>query len=311
MGQNQSGGHVSPGLDEIGLDEDLLSRAAELLDDPHARKRTRDEDPAAPPPMFSLPTPSLRRGLSDLAAGDDYTAAVLAAASAYLSTGGKACKPVGDASAGSIGRKALDSPGPSALTITTSPPAPTAVAAAAQRAAAGRAAVARCRRCGSSRRGHQCEAEPAGGAEQRLVPWSCAEDELICSAVHELGFKWSQIAARLGDRTDNAVRNRWHRLEAARKWRAQPQGASRASAEPPGYKCGRCGQPKRGHTCAALRNEEDQAAYDAAQLRMRSLLLEQQVARRAARSTSAGCGCASMKSGRHCSPRAVLRTRGG
>jgi hypothetical protein len=115
--------------------------------------------------------------------------------------------------------------------------------------------VYKCRRCGSAKRAHHCATADAHGsgtqADQRLRPWTASEDEVISAGVQELGFKWSHIAALLDGRTDNAVRNRWHRLEAARKWRAQVQANSLTQDcnEVPGYKCGRCGQPKRGHAC--------------------------------------------------------------
>ncbi|KAG8469471.1 hypothetical protein KFE25_005926 [Diacronema lutheri] len=261
MGQTQSG------VVGLEVDEDLLTRATELLSDAHVRKRTRDDELAAPPPMFSLPKPSLPTRLSDLAGADEYTNAVLAAAGAYLSSGGKACKPIGAVSAGSIGRKGLVLPEvseasagshacPASPDSATPPPAVPGAAAASlvtQRPPAQRVVVYKCRRCGSTKPTHQCSehhaAQPAA-VDQRLVPWTSAEDDVICAGVEELGFKWSHIAARLDGRTDNAVRNRWHRLDAARKWRAEVQLASTDGAEAlPGYKCGRCGQPKRGHQC--------------------------------------------------------------
>lgn len=266
MGQQQSaalGGAPFVGGANLDLDDDLLTRASELLNDAQARKRNRDDEPAAPPAMFSLPT-SLPKGLPNLAASDDYTNAVLAAASAYLSSGGKACKPIGSASAGSIGRKGIIVPEPSESSVDSRAPAVpespvstpaanmAATQATVQRPPLARAVVFKCRRCGSAKRSHQCaeHSEPvAGGEQQRLIPWTAAEDEVICAGVDELGFKWSHIAARLDGRTDNAVRNRWHRLEAARKWRMQVHGAGGEGAELPGYKCGRCGQPKRGHAC--------------------------------------------------------------
>jgi hypothetical protein len=57
--------------------------------------------------------------------------------------------------------------------------------------------------------------------------------------------------------------------------------ASRSGFVGCGYKCSRCGQPKRGHLCTGVRDETDQAAYDAAQQRMRSLVWQQVRARHA------------------------------
>merc|ERR1711965_198914 len=55
---------------------------------------------------------------------------------------------------------------------------------------------------------------------------------------------WSKIASHLPGRTDNGVRNRWNRME-----RAQVLRKARGPAA--GYRCRRCGEPKRGHICAA------------------------------------------------------------
>ncbi|KAG8460868.1 hypothetical protein KFE25_010923 [Diacronema lutheri] len=56
---------------------------------------------------------------------------------------------------------------------------------------------------------------------------------------------------------------------------ASRRGCGGGSGAGGGYKCSRCGQPKRGHLCTGDRNESDRAAYEAAQLRMRTLLLQQ------------------------------------
>ena len=43
--------------------------------------------------------------------------------------------------------------------------------------------------------------------------WSLAEDDLIRHGVQRLGCKWRVIAAQLPGRSDDAVRNRWSRLQ--------------------------------------------------------------------------------------------------
>ena len=74
--------------------------------------------------------------------------------------------------------------------------------------------------------------------------WTVEEDLLILQLVDQHGKKWSKIAAHLPGRTDNGVRNRWNRMERAQVIKQRrPAGA--------GYRCRRCGEPKRGHICAA------------------------------------------------------------
>ena len=74
--------------------------------------------------------------------------------------------------------------------------------------------------------------------------WTVEEDLLILQLVEKHGKKWSKIASHLPGRTDNGVRNRWNRME-----RAQALKAKRGKDA--GYRCRRCGEPKRGHICAA------------------------------------------------------------
>lgn len=86
--------------------------------------------------------------------------------------------------------------------------------------------------------------------------------------VAQMGFKWRRIAAMLPNRSDDAVRNRWHRLEEARRHNdatgvAPDAGYERSSV----YKCSRCGQPKKHHICLApeetSRSEEIKAKKSA------------------------------------------------
>lgn len=62
----------------------------------------------------------------------------------------------------------------------------------------------------------------AGGAGKRRrecaattpkLGWSREEDMIILRAAEEHGTKWSRIAAQLEGRSDDAVRNRWNRLQ--------------------------------------------------------------------------------------------------
>jgi hypothetical protein len=71
------------------------------------------------------------------------------------------------------------------------------------------------------------------------VAWTSGEDQMIVSAVKELGPRWCAVAARLPMRTDQAVRNRWNRLQQRARVQArtmldsfQPQrGGAEAAVE--------------------------------------------------------------------------------
>merc|ERR1740138_761050 len=47
--------------------------------------------------------------------------------------------------------------------------------------------------------------------------WTCDEDATIMTLVEQIGQKWSTISAALPGRTDDAVRNRYLRLQRKRK----------------------------------------------------------------------------------------------
>ena len=54
------------------------------------------------------------------------------------------------------------------------------------------------------------------GAEQRQS-WTKEEDSIITASVLEFGHRWNRIRERLTKRTEHAIRNRWHRLQASRR----------------------------------------------------------------------------------------------
>jgi hypothetical protein len=63
---------------------------------------------------------------------------------------------------------------------------------------------------------------------QTKIAWTRAEDAAIEEGVQKFGCKWARIAVLLPEgRTDDAVRNRWHRLQ-----RKQHKRARRSLARP-------------------------------------------------------------------------------
>mmetsp|Transcript_4985 Transcript_4985/g.11368 ORF Transcript_4985/g.11368 Transcript_4985/m.11368 type:complete len:99 (-) Transcript_4985:342-638(-) len=76
---------------------------------------------------------------------------------------------------------------------------------------------------------------------------------MVQSAVHAMGFKWRKIASMLPNRSDDAVRNRWHRLELCRRYQEEKQKQLHLdpTGQSVGYKCSLCGQPKKHHICLA------------------------------------------------------------
>ena len=96
------------------------------------------------------------------------------------------------------------------------------------------------------------------GAQVRR-PWLSAEDQIIMEGVKRTGFKWRNIAALLPGRSDDAVRNRWNRLQAEppdyidaddlSAAAAQGQSQGRGQKE---SRCSHCGEPKRNHRCLVV-----------------------------------------------------------
>lgn len=90
--------------------------------------------------------------------------------------------------------------------------------------------------------------EAGSSRELTRKPWLDTEDQTILDAVQEMGFRWRIIASLLPGRSDDAVRNRWNRLQEAIR---DGTSARLLSNDRPksGYKCSKCGQPKRNHVC--------------------------------------------------------------
>eukprot|EP00966_Prymnesium_polylepis_P079910 1851452-Prymnesium_polylepis.1 len=85
---------------------------------------------------------------------------------------------------------------------------------------------------------------PAGGAilcpplsaksdstSARKTAWHGMEDATIRAIVTKYGTRWDLIAALLPNRSEDAVRNRWHRTQR----QAQSNGQPMATALPPGW----------------------------------------------------------------------------
>ena len=72
--------------------------------------------------------------------------------------------------------------------------------------------------------------------------WSTAEDELIRNCVTQMGCRWRLIAAQLPGRSDDAVRNRWSRLQEAEKGPGAPSrrssGGGHSTPNPGGASAG-------------------------------------------------------------------------
>ena len=77
-------------------------------------------------------------------------------------------------------------------------------------------------------------------ARRRKVRWAQTEDLTIMAAVRRLGTRWPEIAALLPGRSDDAVRNRWARLNPdaskpdppKRRARTSTRGRPRAQPRP-------------------------------------------------------------------------------
>jgi hypothetical protein len=99
---------------------------------------------------------------------------------------------------------------------------------------------------------HAPERETAKESNNSRKDWNVAEDDLILECVKQLGCKWRQIASMLPGRSDDAVRNRWNRLTDPSSNAYSSRELSLGSREgtlSSGYRCSKCGQPKKNHRC--------------------------------------------------------------
>ena len=84
------------------------------------------------------------------------------------------------------------------------------------------------RRVASSAPVRRAPRAPSSGEDTHRVSWTSAEDQMIVRAVQELGPRWCAVASRLPSRTDQAVRNRWNRLQ--QRARVQARAAANQQA---------------------------------------------------------------------------------
>ena len=98
----------------------------------------------------------------------------------------------------------------------------------------------------SSQASSPSETSPSGRKGRELQQWRPAEDQLIMEGVARHGTRWAAVAKDMPGRSENAIRNRYHRLKGAERAR---QAAQSAGVTVGGYRCRKCGVFKRGHVC--------------------------------------------------------------
>lgn len=95
--------------------------------------------------------------------------------------------------------------------------------------------------------------------------WSAKEDALIRSGVEQMGCRWRVIAAQLPGRSDDAVRNRWSRLqESLRGGPAQSRRTSGGSSSHDGEGTDAVGDGASGSTSAGRPSAGDAESANAA-----------------------------------------------
>ena len=87
---------------------------------------------------------------------------------------------------------------------------------------------------------------PSGRKGRELQQWRPTEDQLIMEGVARHGTRWAAVAKDMPGRSENAIRNRYHRLKGAERAR---QAAQSAGVTVGGYRCRKCGVFKKGHVC--------------------------------------------------------------
>jgi len=102
----------------------------------------------------------------------------------------------------------------------------------------------------------EADGEDGANNKEARKAWSIREDTAILEAVDSIGFKWRAIAAMLPGRSDDAVRNRWNRLLEATRDSKPDQAPTPTAVCRSGYKCSKCGMPKRNHQCTVRDGEE-------------------------------------------------------
>ena len=125
---------------------------------------------------------------------------------------------------------------------------------------------------------HDTYDDGMGAGSIRRKAWTLEEDTAILESVQQMGARWRVIASLLPGRSDDAVRNRWNRLQEQMREGTNHQQDSSGGADSfvpiqaaerrkEGYKCSKCGQPKRNHVCTMAHMPTATAKQRAAQAR--------------------------------------------
>uniref|UniRef100_A0A7S0LT39 Uncharacterized protein n=1 Tax=Coccolithus braarudii TaxID=221442 RepID=A0A7S0LT39_9EUKA len=100
---------------------------------------------------------------------------------------------------------------------------------------------------------------PVPSAQHNRKEWAVFEDDVIREGVRELGMRWRAIAAKLPGRSDDAVRNRWARLQGGGSAGGllNPMGCAKAGIVKPAGGVGPRPKREAGQTRQSWTSHED------------------------------------------------------